>query len=1833
MKKLTIKLIASTVIVSMITACAPTGTFPPRDAAKSRQSDAWAGPIPGIHQLPGNAILGGGNEPAASADDLFGQNGQTIQQGGGKEAVQMLTGRGTGLIKSKAESLLSNFGTAEVSLGGLGSGRDISGSVDLLVPFYDEGSSLAFAQLGARKANTYTDSYRTTLNAGLGYRHFIDDRYMLGGNVFFDQDITVGHQRIGIGGEYWMDNLKLAANGYFPMSDWKKSPDLERYLERPATGFDVRAEGFLPFYPALGGNVMYEQYFGDEVGLFGPQNRQKNPKAFTVGLTYQPVPALSFNVNHKMGQDGMKTTNGKLTFKYQIGVPWHKQLDPSLVGPSRKLEAMRHDLVQRNNEIVLEYKKDEDRASVKLPESIVGYPGAKISFPIAITGIGAAAEITYEGTAAPFADPYVVGSSMGWLTLPAYDEAGTNHYTITASGINEAGQKVSSNPMTVVVQAIGVTLKASKPQAMADGSETVQFTAELRGAKGEPMVKHPVSWNVPEEVNVVSQDKETNDKGIAETVLSSLNAGKAIVVAVDSFGFKGEANTVFIGDPTKARVVSIVATPPIVVANGSDTAAVTATLTDDKGRPVGANIDVTFTGPSGSMGTVKTNVDSQASITVGPFTVPSGTGIEYGAAVVGQTPPVTTSIQVPVDLSGAVVSEISVSPGEILANGAETSTFSAKVLDANGNEVGANALVTWSGDISGTTLTGPDSIAKLVAPARTVPGKVTVKASAGTEDIGKSAELVYKQDLSTVKVSDLVASSTTLLANGVDTSTLTATVTDAWGNAVGEGVEVQWSGDITGTSTTDAASKASIVIAARTSPGELNIAVKASASDPGKSEKITFNMDMSGIKVSSLIVSPDTILANGSDTATITVVVTDAFGNRVGAGVPVTLYGKGKRVIGGEVEDVIEDTATINTDADGELKVTVSPEKVPSTLEIHASVSDTDPGKTALLTFVLDVANLQVTNVSATDEGKLANGVDTYQIVAAVADAFGQPVGAGITVSWGGDLSGTSVTNADSQAVFTVPATTTPKFVTLTAKAAPGDAGKSITVAYAQDLSNTVVASLSAADSVVSLNSGASTFLTAAVQDAFGNPVGAGVPVTWTITYDADSGGSTGPQTYETLTDASGVTVLETPSVTDYGRMDVHAKASSSDAGKSVSIQFVLDVSLIRVGSLVASPTEILANYSDTATLTATVIDTFGRPVGAGIEVKFYNDGLYKTAMTDADGSARVESRPSKVAGTDLYMATVGLPDDPGKEVTVTVKLDLSQARVESLVATPATVLANGSDTSTVTATVEDAWGNPVGEGVVVTFSGDVSGTAQTDASGKARITVPARTVPQEVSVSATASPTDPGKEATVSFSMDLSTIKVESLVASKTSLLANGAETSQLVAQVVDAWGNLAPAGVTVTFSDDVDATSVTDGAGKASLIVPGRTTPGTISITAKAQPSDAGKTVALSYGIDMSTIRVDSLVASPASILANGSDTSAFIATVTDAWGNPVAAGVPVTFTGDLNGVEVTDGSGQATLAVPARTIQGTVSVLARAISGDSGKTATVTYEIDMSTIAVESLTVSDDTLLANGADSAVVTATVKDAWGNLVGSGVTVTFSGGITGTPTTDSSGKATLNTPTRTVPGTINVLAKANDSDPGKSVVVTYEMDMSSIKVTSLVADPASIVANGTATTTITATVTDGWGNAVGAGIPVSWSTDLGTFVAQDAATNDSGKAVATLQAGAVVGTATVHAIVNEMDRAATVEFKPNSETRGDGNNQWALGAASIGPGRWACKFTIVWDGIVQQEGSFGVSNTSPSDCQGLVGNLPGYIDLGGYRYMRGAPLSGNSYVIIRTPLN
>lgn len=107
-------------------------------------------------------------------------------------------------------------------------------------------------------------------------------------NTFYDNDFTGNNRRIGVGVEAWRDYLKLSANGYFGLSGWHQSSisSLKDYDERPANGYDIRAEAYLPAYPQLGGKVMYEHYMGRNVALDGNTSHlRENPSTLTLGLT------------------------------------------------------------------------------------------------------------------------------------------------------------------------------------------------------------------------------------------------------------------------------------------------------------------------------------------------------------------------------------------------------------------------------------------------------------------------------------------------------------------------------------------------------------------------------------------------------------------------------------------------------------------------------------------------------------------------------------------------------------------------------------------------------------------------------------------------------------------------------------------------------------------------------------------------------------------------------------------------------------------------------------------------------------------------------------------------------------------------------------------------------------------------------------------------------------------------------------------------------------------------------------------------------------------------------------------------------------------------------------------------------------------------------------------------------------------------------------------------------------------------------------------------------------------------------------------------------------
>ncbi|EFF9680569.1 hypothetical protein GLR44_09360 [Escherichia coli] len=357
-----------------------------------------------------------------------------------------ITGMATAKANQEIQEWLGKYGTARVKLN---VDKDFSlkdSSLEMLYPIYDTPTNMLFTQGAIHRTDDRTQS-----NIGFGWRHFSGNDWMAGVNTFIDHDLSRSHTRIGVGAEYWRDYLKLSANGYIRASGWKKSPDIEDYQERPANGWDIRAEGYLPAWPQLGASLMYEQYYGDEVGLFGKDKRQKDPHAISAEVTYTPVPLLTLSAGHKQGKSGENDTRFGLEVNYRIGEPLEKQLDTDSIRERRVLAGSRYDLVERNNNIVLEYRKSEV-IRIALPERIEGKGGQTLSLGLVVSkATHGLKNVQWEAPSLLAEGGKITGQGSQWqVTLPAYRPGKDNYYAISAVAYDNKGN-TSKRVQTEVV--------------------------------------------------------------------------------------------------------------------------------------------------------------------------------------------------------------------------------------------------------------------------------------------------------------------------------------------------------------------------------------------------------------------------------------------------------------------------------------------------------------------------------------------------------------------------------------------------------------------------------------------------------------------------------------------------------------------------------------------------------------------------------------------------------------------------------------------------------------------------------------------------------------------------------------------------------------------------------------------------------------------------------------------------------------------------------------------------------------------------------------------------------------------------------------------------------------------------------------------------------------------------------------------------------------------------------------------------------------------------------------------------------------------------------------
>ncbi|MEM8325497.1 inverse autotransporter beta domain-containing protein, partial [Morganella morganii] len=361
--------------------------------------------------------------------------------------------------------------------------------IDALLPVWENPAHLVFTQLSLHRTDDRTQS-----NTGLGYRYFAED-YTLGANTFYDHDWSRSHSRLGAGTEYQRDFFKAGLNGYFRLSRWKDSGDLSRYEERPANGWDIRAEGYLPDYPGLGGKLIWEQYYGDNVGLFGKDNLQKNPYAATAGVNYSPFPLLKFDADHRLGKGGKNDSRFGVSLNYALGVPLDTQLDSSELTAARSLSGSRYDFVGRNNNIVLEYRKKET-ITLQMASGVSGFAGEKKSLGVVINTTNGVSRIDWNDTELTAAGGKIIQDSAEHysVVMPdfAYGEGARNSYPLTAVAYDLSGQASPQAGTTITVSSDAVSpgnsqLSPSLIVLPDDGTSQSPLTLTLNSAADKPV--------------------------------------------------------------------------------------------------------------------------------------------------------------------------------------------------------------------------------------------------------------------------------------------------------------------------------------------------------------------------------------------------------------------------------------------------------------------------------------------------------------------------------------------------------------------------------------------------------------------------------------------------------------------------------------------------------------------------------------------------------------------------------------------------------------------------------------------------------------------------------------------------------------------------------------------------------------------------------------------------------------------------------------------------------------------------------------------------------------------------------------------------------------------------------------------------------------------------------------------------------------------------------------------------------------------------------------------------------------------------------------------------
>ncbi|MGT5627596.1 Ig-like domain-containing protein [Escherichia coli] len=1689
--------------------------------------------------------------PGNSSDNLEQQIASTSQQIGSllaedmnsEQAANMARGWASSQASGAMTDWLSRFGTARITLG---VDEDFSlknSQFDFLHPWYETPDNLFFSQHTLHR----TDE-RTQINNGLGWRHFTPT-WMSGINFFFDHDLSRYHSRAGIGAEYWRDYLKLSSNGYLRLTNWRSAPELDNdYEARPANGWDVRAEGWLPAWPHLGGKLVYEQYYGDEVALFDKDDRQSNPHAITAGLNYTPFPLMTFSAEQRQGKQGENDTRFAVDFTWQPGSAMQKQLDPNEVAARRSLAGSRYDLVDRNNNIVLEYRKKE-LVRLTLTDPVTGKSGEVKSLVSSLQTKYALKGYNVEATALEAAGGKVVTTGKDILvTLPAYRFTSTpetdNTWPIEVTAEDVKGNFSNREQSMVVVQAPTLSQKDSSVSLStqtlsADSHSTATLTFIAHDAAGNPVIGLVLSTRHEGVQDITLSDWKDNGDGSYTQILTTgaMSGTLTLMPQLNGVDAAKAPAVVNIISVSSSRTHSSIKIDKDRYLSGNPIE-VTVELRDENDKPVKEQKQQLNTAVSidnvkpGVTTDWKETADGVYKATYTAYT--KGSGLTAKLLMQNWNEDLhTAGFIIDANPQSAKIATLSASNNGVLANENAANTVSVNVADEGSNPINDHTVTFAVLSGSATSFNNQNTAKTDVNGLATFDLKSSKQEDNTVEvtlENGVKQTLIvsFVGDSSTAQV-DLQKSKNEVVADGNDSATMTATVRDAKGNLLND-VKVTFNVNSAAAklSQTEVNSHDGIATATLTSLKNGDYRVTASVSSGSQAnQQVNFIGDQSTAALTLSVPSGDITVTNTAPQH-MTATLQDKNGNPL----------KDKEITFSVPNDVASRFSISNggkgmTDSNGvaiaSLTGTLAGTHMITARLANSNVSDAQP-----MTFVADKDRAVV--VLQTSKAEIiGNGVDETTLTATVKDPFDNVV-KNLSVVFRTSPADTQLslnarnTNENGIAEVTLKGTVLGVY---TAEATlPNGNNDTKIVNIAPDASNALVTLNIPAQQVVTNNSD-SVQLTATVKDPSNHPV-AGITVNFTMPQDV-AANFTLENNGIAITQANGEAHV-TLKGKKAGTHTVTATLGNNNASDAQPVTFVADKDSAVV-VLKTSKAEIIGNGVDETTLTATVKDPFDNVV-KDLPVTFSTNPAdtqlsQSKSNTNDSGVAEVTLKGT-VLGVHTVEAT--LPNGNGYTTTVNIAPDTSNAQV-TLNIPAQQVVTNNSDSVQLTAMVKDPSNHPVAgitvnftmpQDVAANFTLENNGIAITQANGEAHVTLKGKKAGTHT-VTATLGNNNTSDSQPVTFVADKTSAQVV-LQMSKDEITGNGVDNATLTATVKDQFDNEVN-NLPVTFSSASSGLTLTPGvsntneSGIAQATLAGVAF-GEQTVTASLANTGASDNKTVHFIGDTAAAKIIELTAVPDRIIAGtpqNSSGSVITATVVDNNGFPVK-GVTVSITSRTKSAEMTNGGQAVTNEQGKATVTYTNTRSSRETgarpdtieasleNGSSTLSTSIQVDADASTAHLTSLYTLYDTQLA-GEDTTLY-ITVNDIYGNgvpLHQVTLSVSPSEGVTlsnnGINTTNHDGYLYASM-TATKAGVYQVTATLDNGDSMQQTV-TYVPNVANAEIT-LAASKDPVIADNNDITTLTATVADTESNAIA-------NTEVTFTLPEDVRANftlsDGGKAV------------------------------------------------------------------------------------------------------------------------